>query len=126
MSKATEQLAFKYIAGETIAQVIKTVERLRKEKMGFTIDLLGEAVITESEAAEYWQNYLDLMAQLSQQAKSWSKVPQIDQADGEILPQVQVSVKLTAFYSQFDPWTPQVVKPRFVSGFGHCCGEPKN
>ncbi|AGF52057.1 delta-1-pyrroline-5-carboxylate dehydrogenase [Synechocystis sp. PCC 6803] len=106
VSKATEQLAFKYIAGETIAQVIKTVERLRKEKMGFTIDLLGEAVITESEAAEYWQNYLDLMAQLSQQAKSWSKVPQIDQADGEILPQVQVSVKLTAFYSQFDPLDP--------------------
>lgn len=46
------------------------------------------------------------MAQLSQQAKSWSKVPQIDQADGEILPQVQVSVKLTAFYSQFDPLDP--------------------
>jgi RHH-type proline utilization regulon transcriptional repressor/proline dehydrogenase/delta 1-pyrroline-5-carboxylate dehydrogenase len=106
VSKATEQLAFKYIAGETIAQVIKTVERLRKEKMGFTIDLLGEAVITESEAGEYWQNYLDLMAQLSQQAKSWSKVPQIDQADGEMLPQVQVSVKLTAFYSQFDPLDP--------------------
>ena len=106
VSKATEQLAFKYIAGETIAQVIKTVERLRKEKMGFTIDLLGEAVITESEAAEYWQNYLDLMAQLSQQAKSWSKVAQIDEADGEMLPQVQVSVKLTAFYSQFDPLDP--------------------
>lgn len=112
VSKATEQLAFKYIAGETIAQVIKTVERLRKEKMGFTIDLLGEAVITESEAAEYWQNYLDLMAQLSQQAKSWSKVPQIDQADGEILPQVQVSVKLTAFYSQFDPLDPAGSKAR--------------
>jgi RHH-type proline utilization regulon transcriptional repressor/proline dehydrogenase/delta 1-pyrroline-5-carboxylate dehydrogenase len=106
VSKATEQLAFKYIAGETIAQVIKTVERLRKEKMGFTIDLLGEAVITESEAAEYWQNYLDLMAQLSQQTKSWSKVAQIDEADGEMLPQVQVSVKLTAFYSQFDPLDP--------------------
>ncbi|MBD2653270.1 L-glutamate gamma-semialdehyde dehydrogenase [Synechocystis sp. FACHB-383] len=112
VSKATEQLAFKYIAGETIAQVIKTVERLRKEKMGFTIDLLGEAVITESEAAEYWQNYLDLMAQLSQQAKSWSKVAQIDEADGEMLPQVQVSVKLTAFYSQFDPLDPEGSKAK--------------
>jgi RHH-type proline utilization regulon transcriptional repressor/proline dehydrogenase/delta 1-pyrroline-5-carboxylate dehydrogenase len=40
ISKATETLAFKYISGETIEQVIKAVERLRKEKMGFTIDLL--------------------------------------------------------------------------------------
>ncbi|AIE72882.1 MULTISPECIES: L-glutamate gamma-semialdehyde dehydrogenase [unclassified Synechocystis] len=112
ISKATETLAFKYIAGETIAQVIKAVEKLRKEKMGFTIDLLGEAVITETEASAYWQNYLDLMAQLSQQAKSWSTVPQIDQADGEMLPQVQVSVKLTAFYSQFDPLDPEGSKAK--------------
>ncbi len=112
VSKATEQLAFKYIAGETISQVIKAVERLRKEKMGFTIDLLGEAVITESEAESYWQNYLELMAQLSQQAKSWSKVAQIDEADGALLPRVQVSVKLTAFYSQFDPLDPEGSKAK--------------
>jgi RHH-type proline utilization regulon transcriptional repressor/proline dehydrogenase/delta 1-pyrroline-5-carboxylate dehydrogenase len=112
ISKATETLAFKYIAGETIEQVIKAVERLRREKMGFTIDLLGEAVITEAEAQGYWQSYLDLMAQLAQQAKSWSRVAQIDEADGELLPQVQVSVKLTAFYSQFDPLDPEGSKAK--------------
>ncbi len=62
-------LAYKYIAGETIPKVIKTVERLRKEKLAFTIDLLGEAVITESEAQAYWQGYLDLIEQLSAAAK---------------------------------------------------------
>ncbi len=106
ISKATETLAFKYIAGETIQQVIKAVERLRREKMGFTIDLLGEAVITEVEAHSYWQSYLDLMEQLAQQARTWSTVPQIDEADGESMPRVQVSVKLTAFYAQFDPLDP--------------------
>jgi len=80
--------------------------------MGFTIDLLGEAVITEAEAQGYWQSYLDLMAQLAQQAKSWSRVAQIDEADGELLPQVQVSVKLTAFYSQFDPLDPEGSKAK--------------
>jgi len=34
--------------GETLSKVIKTIERLRKDI--FTIDLLGEAVITEAEA----------------------------------------------------------------------------
>ncbi|WP_353930128.1 L-glutamate gamma-semialdehyde dehydrogenase [Okeanomitos corallinicola TIOX110] len=100
---AVETLAHKYISGETIQQVIKTVEKLRKEKMAFTIDLLGEAVITETEAQSYLEKYLELMQQLVEASKKWVPIPAIDEADGEMLPKVQVSVKLTAFYSQFDP-----------------------
>ncbi|MEA5504545.1 L-glutamate gamma-semialdehyde dehydrogenase [Halotia wernerae UHCC 0503] len=100
---AVETLAHKYISGENIKQVIKTVERLRTEKMAFTIDLLGEAVITEAEAQSYLERYLELMQQLVEASKSWTKIPAIDEADGESIPKVQVSVKLTAFYSQFDP-----------------------
>ncbi|MDF5734677.1 MULTISPECIES: L-glutamate gamma-semialdehyde dehydrogenase [unclassified Nostoc] len=100
---AVETLAHKYISGENIKQVIKTVERLRKEKMAFTIDLLGEAVITEAEAQSYLERYLELMQQLVEASKSWTAIPAIDEADGELIPKVQVSVKLTAFYSQFDP-----------------------
>ncbi|AFZ48453.1 delta-1-pyrroline-5-carboxylate dehydrogenase [Cyanobacterium stanieri PCC 7202] len=107
ITKAVETLAYKYISGETIKEVIKAVERMRKEKMGFTIDLLGEAVITEAEAQSYLQNYLDLITQLSNQAQKWSTIPEIDTADGENLPKVQVSVKLTAFYSQFDAIDPE-------------------
>jgi len=107
VSTAVEALAHKYIAGENTQQVIKTIERLRKEKMAFTIDLLGEAVITEAEAQSYLDRYLELMGELSQVAQKWSTVPEIDVADGEPLPKVQVSVKLTAFYSQFDPLDPQ-------------------
>jgi len=103
VATAVETLAHKYIAGENIKQVIKTVERLRKEKMAFTIDLLGEAVITEAEAQSYLDRYLELVSQLVSEAKTWTPIAAIDQADGENLPQVQVSVKLTAFYSQFDP-----------------------
>ena len=107
ISKAVETLAHKYIAGETTQQVLKTIERLRKEKMAFTLDLLGEAVITEAEAQSYLQGYIDLIDQLTEAAQGWSTVEAIDLADGEELPKVQVSVKLTAFYSQFDPLDPQ-------------------
>jgi len=103
VSTAVETLAHRYIAGENIQQILKTIERLRKENMAFTIDILGEAVITEAEAQSYLERYLDLMAQLAAASKNWKPVAQIDRADGEALPQVQVSVKLTAFYSQFDP-----------------------
>lgn len=100
---AVQTLAHKYISGENIKQVIKTVERLRKDKMAFTIDLLGEAVITEIEAQSYLERYLELMQQLVEASQNWAKIPAIDEADGENIPKVQVSVKLTAFYSQFDP-----------------------
>lgn len=112
MSKAVEILAHKYIAGETIKQVLKTIEQLRKDKMTFTVDLLGEAVITETEAQSYLDRYLELMQQLTDAAQQWSKVDAIDQADGEELPRVQVTVKLTAFYSQFDPLDPIGSKAR--------------
>ncbi|MBD2099444.1 L-glutamate gamma-semialdehyde dehydrogenase [Leptolyngbya sp. FACHB-261] len=102
VATAVETLARRYIAGDNIQQAIKSIERLRKERMAFTLDLLGEAVISEVEAESYLNRYLDLMAQLAQASKSWSRVPQIDEADGEPLPLVQVSVKLSAFYSQFD------------------------
>ncbi len=99
VSTAVETLAHKYIAGENIKQVIKTIEQLRKDKMSFTLDLLGEAVITEAEAQSYLDRYLELMTQLTTAAKRWLPIAAID----EVKPQVQVSVKLTAFYSQFDP-----------------------
>jgi RHH-type proline utilization regulon transcriptional repressor/proline dehydrogenase/delta 1-pyrroline-5-carboxylate dehydrogenase len=100
---AVEALARKYIAGEALPQAIKSVERLRRDKLGFTVDLLGEAVISEKEAQSYLDRYLDVMEQLATASRQWPEVAAIDRADGESLPRVQVSVKLTAFYSQFDP-----------------------
>ncbi|HEY9846280.1 MAG TPA: proline dehydrogenase family protein, partial [Candidatus Caenarcaniphilales bacterium] len=102
VATAVAALAHKYIAGETIQQALQTIERLRRDKMTFTMDLLGEAVITESEAQSYLEGYLALMDQLTQAAPQGPRVAQ-DQGAEDLLPQVQVSVKLTAFYSQFDP-----------------------
>ncbi len=103
LSGAVETLARKYVAGENLPQALKSIERLRKQSMAFTLDLLGEAVITETEAEAYLNRYLTLMEQLTAAANRWPEVPQIDRANGVELPKVQVSVKLTAFYSQFDP-----------------------
>ncbi|AFY56383.1 delta-1-pyrroline-5-carboxylate dehydrogenase [Rivularia sp. PCC 7116] len=115
VSKSVETLAHRYIAGENIKQALKSIERLRKEKMAFTVDLLGEAVITEVEAESYLQRYMDLMAQLAEASKKWKNVALIDEADGEELPKVQVSVKLTAFYSQFDPLDDKGSEEKVVS-----------
>ncbi|MEM8805768.1 MAG: L-glutamate gamma-semialdehyde dehydrogenase [Cyanobacteria bacterium P01_G01_bin.38] len=106
LSGAVETLAKKYIAGETVEQVSKTLEQLRKQRFTFTLDLLGEAVVTETEAEAYLGRYLQLMETLSSTSQSWPTIEGVDAVDGIDLPKVQVSVKLTAFYSQFDPLDP--------------------
>lgn len=108
LATAVASLAKKYVSGENLAAAIKNIERLRREPYCFTMDLLGEAVISEAEAQSYFDRYEQMMADLIERAKTWSVVSQIDQADGEALPRVQVSVKLSAFYSQFDPLEPEL------------------
>ncbi len=93
---AVAALGRRYICGENLAEALKTIDRLQKEGMLFTIDILGEAVISQQEAELYLQKYLDLMQELRQRHR------------GEI----QISVKLTAFYANFDPLAPTETKER--------------
>ncbi|MFS8852778.1 L-glutamate gamma-semialdehyde dehydrogenase [Synechococcus sp. R5-16] len=102
LTAAVEALARRYIAGETLQQVSKTLEALHRQGMAFTLDLLGEAVITEAEAQSYLDRYLQVMEHLAKMVKTWPQ-PQ---------PVPQVSVKLTAFYSQFDPIDPLGAKAK--------------
>ena len=80
--------------------------RERKLHRAFTLDILGEAVASESEADHYLQAYLDLIAGIAPTVNSWPDVPQIDRDAGGNLPRVNVSVKLSALDSQFDPIDP--------------------
>jgi RHH-type transcriptional regulator, proline utilization regulon repressor / proline dehydrogenase / delta 1-pyrroline-5-carboxylate dehydrogenase len=106
LATAIATLAKRYICGENLAAATKTIERLRRDRLAFTMDLLGEAVISEVEAQSYLDRYLAMMENLANVSKDWGTIDRIDTADGESLNRVQVSVKLSALYSQFDPLAP--------------------
>src|ERR1017187_4755014 len=57
-----ENLARKFIAGSNLEEALVAVENLRKKQLTFTVDLLGEATITEKEAEKSQQDYLELIA----------------------------------------------------------------
>ena len=99
--------ARRFIAGTTTAEVLAAAMRERKLRRAFTIDVLGEAVTSEVEADRYLQQYLDLLDQLAPTANSWSEIPQIDRDGFNALPRVNVSIKLSALDSQFDPIDPR-------------------
>src|SRR5205823_1200970 len=72
----------------------------------FTIDLLGEAVLSATEALAYQNVYLDLIERLSTEAATWPEDPLIDRDHQGPTPRVNVSVKLSSLFSQFDPIDP--------------------
>ena len=93
-------MARQYIAGRDAADVMKTLRKRRREKIGFTVDLLGEAVVSEEEANEYAARCLDLLEGLATQTRGWSDPLG---KNTELFPVVNVSVKISALYSQMNP-----------------------
>jgi len=99
--------ARRFIAGSTDDEVLAAAREERDLKRAFTLDLLGEAVTSEPEADRYLKSYLDLVSEISPTVNGWPEVPQIDRAGGRELPRVNVSIKLSALDSQFDPIDPR-------------------
>nr|CAA9255737.1 Proline dehydrogenase / Delta-1-pyrroline-5-carboxylate dehydrogenase [uncultured Armatimonadetes bacterium] len=109
-------MARRFIAGADAREATGAVTGLRRRNLGFTLDLLGEAVTSEAEALAYQKRYLDLIRDLSDIAAKWPENPRTDQAPFGPLPKVNVSVKLSSLYARFDPMaadaTVQAVKER--------------
>src|SRR2546421_12190728 len=96
-------MARQFIAGRNPEDVMKTLRKKRKQGIGFTVDLLGEAVVSEQEANEYAMRCLELLEHLARETRGWSD-PLRKNAD--LFPVVNVSVKISALYSQMNPADP--------------------
>jgi RHH-type proline utilization regulon transcriptional repressor/proline dehydrogenase/delta 1-pyrroline-5-carboxylate dehydrogenase len=105
--RSAERMARRFIAGSNVPEVLAAVADLRRRSLGFTVDLLGEATITELEAEQCQREYLQLIEGLGAKVNGWPAVDLIDRDEHGPLPRVNVSVKLSALYSQFDPIDPE-------------------
>lgn len=102
IKKNVTQMAKMFITGENPAESLPTLKKMRKNNLTFTVDILGEATLSEKEANDYLSKYQELMDGLAIDAIKWDENPLLDKdADGDI-PKVNVSVKLTALYSQIN------------------------
>jgi RHH-type proline utilization regulon transcriptional repressor/proline dehydrogenase/delta 1-pyrroline-5-carboxylate dehydrogenase len=107
--------ARRFIAGQNVLEVITAAKSERARKRGFTLDLLGEAVTSEAEADRYSASYLELLEGLPPTINEWPEVPLIDRAILGELPRVNLSLKLSALDSQFDPVDPRGTAERVKS-----------
>src|ERR1700756_200493 len=96
-------MARQFIAGKNPQDVLKTLRKRRTRGIGFTVDLLGEAVVSEKEAAEYTTRCLELLEYLGRQTQGWTDPLG---KNSELFPVVNLSVKISALYSQMNPAAP--------------------
>jgi RHH-type proline utilization regulon transcriptional repressor/proline dehydrogenase/delta 1-pyrroline-5-carboxylate dehydrogenase len=97
------EMARQFIAGRNPNDVMRTLRKRRTQKIGFTVDLLGETVVSETEADEYAARYLDLLEGLARETKNWTDPLG---KNSELFPVVNLSVKISALYSQINPADP--------------------
>jgi RHH-type proline utilization regulon transcriptional repressor/proline dehydrogenase/delta 1-pyrroline-5-carboxylate dehydrogenase len=97
-------MARQFIAGRNPDDVMKMLRQRRKERIGFTVDLLGEAVVSEQETDEYAARCFELVDGLAERTRGWSDP--LGQ-NTELFPVVNVSVKISALYSQMNPADPE-------------------
>jgi RHH-type proline utilization regulon transcriptional repressor/proline dehydrogenase/delta 1-pyrroline-5-carboxylate dehydrogenase len=100
------RLARRFIAGATPDQAIRAARAARQQGQAFTLDVLGEACVSEDEAEAYQRAYVELIEALGAEAAGWPADPRLDVAPWGPLPRINISVKLSALYPYLDPIDP--------------------
>lgn len=99
IKKNVTEMAKMFITGENPDEALPVLKKARKNKLAFTVDILGEATLSEKEAQDYQRRYLELIDWLAKDAANWEDIPQIDRDHEGAIPKVNVSVKMTALSS---------------------------
>lgn len=97
---ALRGLARRFMGGSRLHQALATVSALRHQQMNFSLDLLGEASLSEPEADAYQREYLAIIDTLSEPLAHWNKNDLLDQHHGRNSPRLNISIKLSSLYSQ--------------------------
>jgi RHH-type proline utilization regulon transcriptional repressor/proline dehydrogenase/delta 1-pyrroline-5-carboxylate dehydrogenase len=105
--RVVARMARAFILARDAREAIPYLRAMRDHPTAFTVDLLGETVLSEREAEAYAARYLELIKVLSQAAATWPRVERLDSDDRGPIPTVNVSVKISALFSQIKPEAPQ-------------------
>ena len=106
VSSQITQMAGNFIAGTDAADALPGLRQLWKDGIAFSVDLLGEACVSDAEASLYRDKYLDLVENLATEAAPWPASPRLERDHLGVVPRVNVSIKLSSLCAQFDPIDP--------------------
>jgi RHH-type proline utilization regulon transcriptional repressor/proline dehydrogenase/delta 1-pyrroline-5-carboxylate dehydrogenase len=102
-----ESMARHFIVGRDAADALPVLHARWKEGIAFSVDLLGEACVSQAEAQAYLARYLGLISQLPRQTAAWSPQPLLERdhlpGPAGIVPRANVSLKISALDGHLSP-----------------------
>ncbi|OLN29626.1 Proline dehydrogenase [Desulfovibrio sp. DV] len=99
-----EGMARQFIVGEKTKEAVKNIAKIRKDGFAFTVDLLGEATVSEGESDAYRDGYLEVLDAIAAEQGSWKAfAPGEGGLDWGSAPRVNASIKPSALFSQARP-----------------------
>ena len=103
MSKQITGMASRFIAGTDAASAVPMLKKLWAGGVAFSVDLLGEACISDAEADSYRDKYLDLVRGLPAAVKDWPASDRLERDHLGAVPRVNVSIKVSSLSGRLDP-----------------------
>ena len=101
--------AKRFIAGVDAHSALPVLKKRWDSGVGFSVDLLGEACISQREADESRERYLDLIQNLPETTNAWPANPLIESDHLGQIPRTNVSVKISSLVAKCDPIAPDAV-----------------
>ena len=101
-------MAHRFIVGETPKAALKTIRQLWESGAAVSLDLLGEATVTQAEADRYAARCMDALETLAEAAPRWPARPALEADSLGPLPRVNLSVKVSALSPLLRPEAPDV------------------
>jgi RHH-type proline utilization regulon transcriptional repressor/proline dehydrogenase/delta 1-pyrroline-5-carboxylate dehydrogenase len=99
-------MARQFMLGNDPKEIAAALRKLNDQDISFTVDILGEAVVSEPEADDYAQRYLELLGALGKEIPRWQRASKSNESSRGLVPPLNVSVKISALYSQIHPADP--------------------
>ncbi|WP_272474305.1 proline dehydrogenase family protein [Baekduia alba] len=102
-----KQMAQRFIIGADAQAALPAVEKLWRAGVATTIDLLGEATVTEEEADSYAERCEVTLRVLHDAARRWPERPLLERDAAGAIPRVNLSVKVSALTPLLRPTAPE-------------------
>ncbi len=103
ISSQIKSMAAKFIAGTDAASALPRLQTLWKDGIAFSVDLLGEACVSDEEAGAYQKKYLDLVGNLPGAVSGWARNERLESDHVGAVPRVNVSIKVSSLSARVNP-----------------------
>ncbi len=103
-----KHMAHRFIVAESPAEALGGLRSLWVAGVASSVDLLGEATVTESEADHYAKRCDEALEQIAVASRSWPARPMLEQDSSGPIPRANVSVKVSALTPLLRPDAPEL------------------